>query len=207
MAVLSNDSLKNELLNKGIPAGVDITWVNHFEALIAIDADLYMDLLFVKSDERVTGLEKLLPKPVIIHAVTNTLADLGRPFIRINAWPGFLSRQTIETAVAGQTYTGMAFAVFEMLDWPFRIVPDEPGFIAARVISMIVNEAYLAVDEGVCTKNDIDIAMKLGTNYPLGPFEWCEKIGLKNIYELLINLSKDDERYLPAKGMIKEIGD
>ena len=42
---------------------------------------------------------------------------------------------------------------------------------------MIINEAFLALQEGVSTKEEINTAMKLGTNYPLGPFEWVEKIG------------------------------
>ena len=47
-------------------------------------------------------------------------------------------------------------------------VPDEPGFIAARIIAMIINEAYYAKGEQVSSKADIDIAMKLGTTIPWG---------------------------------------
>ncbi|HRG10176.1 MAG TPA: 3-hydroxyacyl-CoA dehydrogenase family protein, partial [Cyclobacteriaceae bacterium] len=54
-----------------------------------------------------------------------------------------------------------------------------------RVICMIINEAYFTVEEGTATREDVDLAMKLGTNYPLGPFEWTEKIGLQNIVNVL----------------------
>jgi 3-hydroxybutyryl-CoA dehydrogenase len=54
---------------------------------------------------------------------------------------------------------------------------------------MIVNEAFIALKEGVSTKEEIDIAMKLGTNYPYGPFEWAEKIGTERIKNLLSKLS------------------
>ena len=67
--------------------------------------------------------------------------------------------------------------------------PDDYGFIAARIIAMIINEAYYALQENVSTKQQIDIAMKLGTNYPYGPFEWSEKIGIEKIYLLLKKLS------------------
>ena len=60
---------------------------------------------------------------------------------------------------------------------------------------MIINEAFFALEEGVSSKEEIDVAMKLGTNYPYGPFEWQEKIGLQNIYQLLHNLSEKDKRY------------
>ena len=70
--------------------------------------------------------------------------------------------------------------------------------IALRIIAMIVNEAYFALGDGISTKEEIDTAMKLGTNYPYGPFEWSEKIGLKKIYALLQNLGNSGERYLVA---------
>ena len=76
--------------------------------------------------------------------------------------------------------------------------PDEPGFISARIISMIINEAFYAKGENISTENEIDIAMKLGTNYPFGPFEWANEIGIKNIYDLLVSLSKNDVRYNPS---------
>ena len=81
---------------------------------------------------------------------------------------------------------------------------DTPGFISARVIAMIINEAYYALEEAVSTKEEIDTAMKLGTSYPFGPFEWAEKIGLKNVYELLLALAITNARYLPAPLLKKE---
>ena len=75
---------------------------------------------------------------------------------------------------------------------------DEPGLVSARVISMIINEAFFALGENVSSIEEIDLAMKLGTNYPYGPFEWSEKIGLQNIYHLLHKLSQTDKRYLIA---------
>ena len=73
--------------------------------------------------------------------------------------------------------------------------------ISARILASIINEAYYTLQEEVSTKNDIDTAMKLGTNYPFGPFEWSERIGLENIYDLLNKLSKADARYAPAAAM------
>ena len=62
---------------------------------------------------------------------------------------------------------------------------------------MIINEAYYTVQEGTATREDIDLGMKLGTAYPMGPFEWCEKVGVKNVYETLDAIYEDthDERY------------
>jgi 3-hydroxybutyryl-CoA dehydrogenase len=70
-------------------------------------------------------------------------------------------------------------------------LPDVPGFISARVISKIINEAWISVDEGVSTPGEIDIAMRLGTNYPFGPLEWAEKIGVGKVRSLLERLEQD----------------
>jgi 3-hydroxybutyryl-CoA dehydrogenase len=92
-------------------------------------------------------------------------------------------------------------AVFnKKIEW----VPDIPGFVTARVISMIINEAYFALDENVSSKEEIDTAMKLGTNYPYGPFEWAKAIGLKNVYDLLKHLAELNNRYTPSALLQKE---
>jgi 3-hydroxybutyryl-CoA dehydrogenase len=71
------------------------------------------------------------------------------------------------------------------------------GFHYPRVISMIINEAYFAIEENLATPNDIDLAMKNGVNYPLGPVEWGNKIGLNLIIELLMEYTEitEDPRY------------
>src|SRR5215210_2149450 len=74
--------------------------------------------------------------------------------------------------------------------------------IARRVISCIVNEAFLALSEGVATAEDIDQAMKLGANYPKGPFEWTEEIGASNILETLDSLrATHGDAYLAAPSL------
>jgi 3-hydroxybutyryl-CoA dehydrogenase len=70
---------------------------------------------------------------------------------------------------------------------------------------MIVNEAFYALGENISTKDEIDLAMKLGTNYPQGPFDWAEKIGIEKIYSLLKKLSQKEERYIPAPALGKFI--
>lgn len=71
------------------------------------------------------------------------------------------------------------------------------SFHYPRVISMIINEAYFALEENLASKTDIDLAMKNGVNYPLGPIEWGNKIGLPLIIELLRELREvtGDARY------------
>lgn len=142
-------------------------------------------------------------KPIFINSVTQTLADLKAPgnILRLNGWPGFLRRPAWE--IAGEINENIK-SVFEKTGIKINAVADEPGLIAGRIIAMIINEAYFAVNDEVSSKKEIDIAMKLGTNYPYGPFEWAALIGKNNILELLQKLSLTDTRYQPAELLIKE---
>ena len=142
-------------------------------------------------------------KPVFINSVIATAAANNLPahVLRINGWATFLQRPLWE--IAGNITTDAA-NVLSKIEKKFLPVPDSPGLIAARVIAMIINEAYFALGDNVSTATEIDTAMKLGTNYPYGPFEWANKIGLKNIYALLLQLSKTDNRCTPAPVLTQE---
>ncbi|SFB00980.1 3-hydroxyacyl-CoA dehydrogenase [Collimonas sp. OK607] len=74
---------------------------------------------------------------------------------------------------------------------------DVPGLLVARTIAMLINEGADAVHQGVCDEPGADLAMKLGTNYPAGPFEWLQQIGVDYTVDLLNNLfsAYRSERY------------
>lgn len=145
-----------------------------------------------------------LKKPVIIHSVIETLKEISAPenVCRINGWPGFLQRPAWE--IAGSMNDEL-YAVFQTAGIRLHPVADEPGFISARIIAMIVNEAYLALEDEVSSKEEIDTAMKLGTNYPFGPFEWGAAIGIDHIGALLEKLYKKSNRYKPSGRLLEEI--
>jgi 3-hydroxybutyryl-CoA dehydrogenase len=126
-------------------------------------------------------------------------------YIRFNGWNGFLERATLELAAKDNAFFSTATNALDELGWKYQAAPDAPGMIAARVVAMIINEAYFALGEDLSSKKEIDIAMRTGTNYPYGPFEWSEKIGLKNVYSLLEKLKEKDARYTPAPGLAKEV--
>jgi 3-hydroxybutyryl-CoA dehydrogenase len=81
----------------------------------------------------------------------------------------------------------------------FTSVPDRVGLIFPRILSMIINEAAQVFDEKIATREDIDTAMRLGTNYPFGPLEWADKMGIELVYNILLSLQRDfgDDRYRP----------
>lgn len=78
-----------------------------------------------------------------------------------------------------------------------RAVADVPGLIVARTIAMLINEAADAVQQGVCDEAGADAAMKLGVNYPAGPFEWLARWDRRAVVALLDRLDQHHrgERY------------
>ena len=201
IAVIAGNTEVKEWLSGKLPSQWECMWVDDVEGLEQQrDADLFMDMAFTPEKERIHRLSRLLPAPVVINSVVHTLQEIGHPFIRINAWPGMLKRNIHELAMT-QPAPDMLQEFYKQLDLSYRIVSDVAGMVSGRVLAMIINEAYYTLQEDVSTKEEIDIAMKLGTNYPFGPFEWSEFIGLKNIYDLLNNLSRSDDRYAPAAAM------
>jgi 3-hydroxybutyryl-CoA dehydrogenase len=167
------------------------------------DADLYVDLDFKPDEARISALSRMLPAPVMVNAVTHTIAGIGQPFVRINGWPGMLERTVHELVVPDSGALERVTRLYEKTDRSFRQAPDIAGMVTARILAAIINEAWYTWQGGVSTKEEIDTAMRLGTNYPLGPFEWCAKIGLDRIVELLEVMSTDEPRYCPAESLVK----
>jgi 3-hydroxybutyryl-CoA dehydrogenase len=79
-------------------------------------------------------------------------------------------------------------------------VADGPGLVRARIVCCLINEAVSALMEGVATAEDIDKAMKLGTNYPRGPLEWADYIGLDTVLGVMTGLFEEwgEDRYRPS---------
>jgi 3-hydroxybutyryl-CoA dehydrogenase len=77
--------------------------------------------------------------------------------------------------------------------------------IVARTVARIVDLAHDAVAKGVATEEDIDTAMRLGVNYPLGPFEWSRRLGRSWAYDLLDDLHLRDPsgRYAPSLALYR----
>jgi 3-hydroxybutyryl-CoA dehydrogenase len=132
--------------------------------------------------------------------------DLTCKIFGFNGLPTFLNRQIFEVCVRSKKDETPLREICQQLKTEFLIVDDRVGLVTPRVICMIINEAYYTVQEGTASKDDIDVAMKSGTNYPYGPFEWCDRIGIKHVYELLEALYDDtkDERYKICSLLKKE---
>ena len=197
IVVISNENQKRELERSLDTDRNNIHWVTSPDQ-INLDAEVIIDLLFDENSDHLSVMQSFPSQLIMINSVVDTLKETNPSFVRINGWNGFLEKNIIEAAGYSDNWqkASEALAVFnKTIEW----VADIPGFISPRIISMIINEAFLSLQEGVSTKNEINTAMKLGTNYPFGPFEWVEKIGAQKVKALLARLSSLDSKYSPAE--------
>jgi 3-hydroxybutyryl-CoA dehydrogenase len=193
----ASESQKAILQGKTIQISVNIKWYEN----TVNEADAYIDLLF---DEEQSVFQTITDKPVIVNAVITTCDNLPNNFCRVNAWNSFLEKEKLEVCSINQELQSSFEAILHSIGYKCLFVSDIAGMVAARAIAMIINEAYFGIEDEISTKEQIDTAMKLGTNYPFGPFEWADKIGIKNITTLLVELYKTDERYKPSVLLLKE---
>jgi 3-hydroxybutyryl-CoA dehydrogenase len=100
-------------------------------------------------------------------------------------------------ASTGEAARSLALTALQACGWRPMAMRDVPGLWAARTICMLVNEGADAVWQGVCDEAGADLAMKLGTNWPAGPFEWLAAIGVEQVVAVLDHLhaATRSERY------------
>jgi 3-hydroxybutyryl-CoA dehydrogenase len=205
ITVITDDSLKEELLAHGLKDSVDIEWANDINT-ISKNAGVYIDLLFdTDREKRKETLCQLPADLVIVNDVTETGENLPVNFIRINGWPTFLKRAITEASCNNEAIKEKAERTLSYFNKKIEWIQDVHGFVTPRVICMIINEAFFSLQDKVSSRDEIDIAMKLGTNYPYGPFEWSRLIGLHRIYSLLSVLSEKNTRYTPCDLLKKEL--
>ena len=86
------------------------------------------------------------------------------------------------------------------------VIKESPGFITSRINAMIGNEAFYMLQEGVASAADIDKALKLGLNHPMGPFELVDLVGLDTRLHILEYLHKSlGEKFRPAPLLVQHV--
>lgn len=181
--------------------GIECHLCSDFESFLAAEAALY--LYWASSDQLLLHQSQLegIEKPLLVASVSITLEELGwaqhPQRARFNGWPGMRKGQCWEWSGAPLFLQYLQ----DTLGFQGLSVPDQVGFLAPRVVAMIINEACYALAEGVSTEADINTAMRFGTNYPYGPFEWTRLIGWKEVHALLKALARTDAKYEPHPGM------
>ncbi|MDI1235580.1 MAG: 3-hydroxyacyl-CoA dehydrogenase family protein [bacterium] len=182
-------------------ASCSFTVLENTKNISTTSFDLIFDLNFDNNPDSINEYIGIHSKCILcLSAVKIQLHQaipktLQAQVVGINALPTFLSRPLLEVCTLSNN---IDFEIFKTLGWKsISIVESRIGMVSARIICMIINEAYFTLQEGTANRADIDKGMKLGTAYPHGPFEWCEKIGIANVFDLLNGMANDthDERY------------
>ncbi len=168
-------------------------------------ADIVMDFTIDEEPERAAAYADESDTIYFLNTAKITLAELAalagqRPealWIGFNGLPTFLNRPQLEVSLLNREDESRLRTIGNALGTGWHLVDDRVGLVTPRIICMIINEAYFTVQEGTASRDAIDKGMKLGTNYPYGPFEWCARIGIRHVYEVLEAVYEDtrDERY------------
>jgi 3-hydroxybutyryl-CoA dehydrogenase len=109
-------------------------------------------------------------------------------------------RTIMPTPLTEQSYRDAAHGLLASDGVPVTVCRDSPGFIAQRIVAMIVNIGSSIAQARTGTPADIDKAVTLGLNYPHGPLKFADVIGVEEIYRVLGNMYRiyGDPRYRPS---------
>lgn len=182
--------------------------------LVSDTPDLVVDTAFLKPEPKIVHLREIFPAlPIVTNTLCATATTIWHKMgekarvVGIPMLPHYFDRQPqLEYSVPYRrdSSTHEAPEIFlpflSLLGKRCERINDSIGGIFPRTLAMIVNEAAFAVQEGVATPQDIDTAMKLGTNYPKGPLAWCDEVGAEAVVAILDALAKENgsERYRVA---------
>src|SRR5579862_9606746 len=178
------------------------------------ETDFIIEAILENEDAKIDLLKKLdavCPPPVIFASNTSSIsitkmgartsrADrvIGMHFM--NPVPAMRLVEIIRgLATSQQTYDATR-ELAERLGKTTMVAEDFPGFIVNRVLLPMINEAIYTLYEGVGRVTDIDTAMKLGTNQPMGPLELADLIGLDTCLAIMEVMHRvlGDDKYRPC---------
>lgn len=183
------------------------------------EVDLVIEAVFEQEAAKRAVLERLdslLPEGTVIGSNTSSLSvtRLARGLMHARETlvthffnpPGTLP--LVEVAAAYETRDDVVDGVVEFLQGlrnhrsplvPVR-VRESPAFVVNRVLLPVLNEACFLLEEGVASSRDIDLAMKAGAGFPMGPFELADMIGLDVALEVSETLRREtgDPKYRPS---------
>jgi 3-hydroxybutyryl-CoA dehydrogenase len=126
------------------------------------------------------------------RTATERASDSKGDVVLLDLALDYASAQRVAIAVADQAdpaATGRAAGFFQALGKEVSVIDDAPGLVVMRTVAMLANEAADAVQQGIGTREDVDLAMLKGVNYPRGPLAWADAIGLLRILQVLDQLA------------------
>lgn len=181
----------------------------------AVVENLKSKVEFFKKIEGVVSPNALLASNTSSISITSLAASLKDPsrFVGIHFFNPVALMNLIEIikgVKTSQQSVERAIEYSKSVKKEFVVVNDSPGFVTTRVIAMLVNEGAFEFSEGLATREDIDKALKLGGNFPMGPLTLGDLIGLDtvvNIMDVMYDAFKDPKfRAAPILRKMVEAG-
>jgi len=207
IVVLSGPEMAAEFKQKfqDVREGIRFTFLHSHHLLDEqlTPTDVVFDFLLHQQPDR---LSLYAPGQLVFcNAVTLQLAALAKSIelqnrvalVGFNGLPTMFNRQVLELSLLDTSDELRLKEVCAALGTDYVLVEDRVGMVTPRIICMIINEACYTLQEKTAGIEDIDLGMKLGTNYPEGPFAWANKIGLEHVCQVLEAVYADtkEERY------------
>jgi 3-hydroxybutyryl-CoA dehydrogenase len=162
-------------------------------------------------------LDKAAPPQTILASNTSSLSlsEMSAATSRLALFLGMhffnpvAKMKLIELVYTSETAEGTlatAEAVAKQMGKETVRVKDSPGFATSRINALIGNEAFRMLEEGVATAEDIDKALRLGLNHPMGPFEMVDLVGLDVRLGVLEYLHRTlGERFRPSRLLVEHV--
>ncbi|MCX6142907.1 MAG: 3-hydroxyacyl-CoA dehydrogenase family protein [Ignavibacteriales bacterium] len=161
-----------------------------------------------KKRKNLEALDKALPVITAIASSSITVSateqsswiDKKSRLVGICSLPTLSNSSLIEvapTVFSPAETIQVAQRFFKSVGKEIELVEDRVGMVFPRIICQIINEAAFALQEEIASPQDIDMAMRVGANFPLGPIEWADRLGMQHVYAVLSALHRDlgEERY------------
>jgi 3-hydroxybutyryl-CoA dehydrogenase len=184
------------------------------------DADIVIEAAPEKIDLKLQlfkRLDRTCPEHAVLASNTSALSitemaaatDRPQQFIGMHFFNPVHKMKLVEI-IRGLETDDETFAVAEAVSRKMGKetveVKESPGFVTSRINALIGNEAFYMLQEGIASARDIDKALKLGLNHPMGPFEMIDLVGLDTRLSILTFLHQTlGEKYRPCPLLVKYV--
>ena len=208
---LSGEVMNTSLQRLGLDADMERAAKNADLVIEAVPERIDLKLeLFARLD-RVCAPHTVLASNTSALSITEMAAATKRPqqFIGMHFFNPVHKMKLVEI-IRGLETNNETFQTVESVSRKMGKetveVRESPGFVTSRINALIGNEAFYMLQEGIASARDIDKALKLGLNHPMGPFEMVDLVGLDTRLSILNFLHQTlGEKYRPCPLLVKYV--
>lgn len=177
----------------------------------AVPEDMRLKLETFARAEQLTRPEVVLSTNTSALSITEIAAAVRQPGRVVgmhffNPVPKMKLVEVVRALESSEEALATTTAVAQRMGKETVLIKESPGFVTSRINALIGNEAFQMLQEGVASARDIDKALKLGLNHPMGPFEMIDLVGLDTRLAVLEFLQRSlGERFRPAPLLVQHV--